>query len=112
MSTTWEEARKCPKCQLSGEPQGGPRPSLREGVKILNVFCKNEQCTWFGTSWLVQINEDGSIPDAAPTGAPRGEKQFGNDNLLSPHLTTGLVDKINREAAGMDKPGVKELGTS
>jgi len=110
MSATWEEARKCPKCNLSGEPRGGPKPSLRPGVKLINVFCTTETCRWFGTSWVVQINEDGSIPDAAPTGVARGEKQFGSENLLAPHLTTNLVDKVNREAAGMDEPGRKELG--
>jgi hypothetical protein len=74
------------------------------------VYCRTEGCNWEDTAWPVQINPDGSIPDAAPKGVARGEKQFGTENLLTAGVTTALVDKVNREAAGMDQPGAKELG--
>jgi hypothetical protein len=80
-------------------------------VKLINVFCTNVMCTWDQTSWVVQINEDGSIPDAAPAGQPRGEKQFGSELYLPSSTTNKWVDDANVRAAGMDNPGVKELGS-
>jgi hypothetical protein len=113
MSATWEEARRCSRCHESGESRGGKRPTLRAGVFVVLVYCRTESCSWFDTAWPVQINEDGSIPDAAPAGTARGEKQFGTEQQLHlpPGTTNAWVDAANKSAAGMDRPGVKELGT-
>lgn len=110
MAATWEEASRCPRCDQAGEA-GVAQQSRKPGVKVIPVFCRNEHCRWFDTSWLVQINPDGSIPDAAPTGTARGEKQFGSENLLTAGVTDQLIERVNREAAGMDQPGKKELGS-
>jgi hypothetical protein len=110
VSATWEEARHCPKCGEAGEARGGARATAKPGVKAQTVYCLNERCSWFSTGWVVQINPDGSIPDAAPTGIARGEKLYGEENLLTSGVTDAMVEKINREATGMDTPGRRELG--
>jgi len=75
------------------------------------VWCRTEGCPWEDTAWPVQINEDGSIPDAAADGVARGPKQFGNDNQLSAFASQVEVDNANRQAAGLDKPATNlELG--
>lgn len=87
-------------------------PSARPGTNVVNVFCRNPLCTWCDTSWVVQINPDGSIPDAAPAGVARGDKQYEvpRGHLLQAGVTDEIIEKVNREASGMSTPGAKELG--
>jgi hypothetical protein len=69
---TWEEARLCPKCGNAGQ-ETGTMPTRKRGVKVVNLTCKNPLCRWCDTGWIVQINADGSIPDAM---SALGPKQF------------------------------------
>jgi len=66
MSTTWEVANRCPECQSPGKESSYIQQPA--GIKILQLVCGNKQCTErnFGVPvvWLVQVNPDGSIPDA------------------------------------------------
>jgi len=58
--TTFEEARRCPRCELPGKEVGtvkGPR-----GSSIRTIMCENNRCSWNATTWVVQVNADGSIP--------------------------------------------------
>lgn len=78
---TWEEARRCPRCGLSGElslneTRNVTKHSGRDvtaGAVIRTIYCRNSRCRWFNTSWTVQVNPDGTIPDPE---ARRGPKQF------------------------------------
>jgi hypothetical protein len=72
-----EEAKHCPKCQLTGEATGrtrsaGHRPGVTRGALLHEYACRNSRCTWYNTFWFIQINPDGTIP--APE--ERREKQF------------------------------------
>lgn len=62
MATTFEEAKKCPRCGLPGDDTSQV-PAARQAV-VHVIFCRNSACRWFNTSWLVQVNKDGSIPTA------------------------------------------------
>jgi hypothetical protein len=75
MSTTLEEASKCPRCDNFGDV-GPRRPTAKPGYDCIVITCKTELCPWYDTGWIVQINPDGTIPDAAPPGTVRGAKQF------------------------------------
>jgi len=58
--TTLEEARSCPRCKYYGElvaTNPGPRRS-----KVYTYKCLTEVCPWYNTTWIVQVNEDGTIP--------------------------------------------------
>lgn len=73
----WEEAKACPKCGLTGEQSRSttairPQAGVTRGARLVKFTCKNRRCKWYDTSWEVQINPDGTIPDP---NAPR-EKQF------------------------------------
>jgi hypothetical protein len=68
-TTTFESAKICPRCNKPGEDMKqmpGPR-----GATIHVVYCRTEGCRWEGTSWIIQVNRDGSIPIRKP-----GEKDF------------------------------------
>lgn len=96
---TLEEAKRCPKCDQPGQV-GAPKDTLRPGTRVVVVTCKTEGCRWEGTGWPVQINPDGSIPDAAPEGTVRGDKQFEIVNpLLADQRIAALENRI-REYGG------------
>jgi hypothetical protein len=69
---TWEEARVCPKCGNAGH-EDGRLPTKKPGVTAVKLTCENPLCKWYDTPWFVQINKDGSIPDAM---SALGPKQF------------------------------------
>lgn len=74
--TSFEEAKRCPKCELPGEDMGAtPKTSPNTGkpVKVHTIFCRNDVCKWFNTSWIVQVNDDGTIPEPY---SQLGRKQF------------------------------------
>lgn len=60
--TTFEEAKKCFKCGNPGEETSQTRAP--NGVKgILHfITCRTPFCPWEDTNWVVQVNDDGSIP--------------------------------------------------
>lgn len=64
---SFEEARHCPKCEMSGEETGNirpvqPGPGVTRGAMLHQFKCMNNRCKWYTTSWFVQINPDGTIP--------------------------------------------------
>jgi hypothetical protein len=67
---SYEEARKCPKCEEPGE-EGAVKPLDRRRGKLQQLWCRNPQCKWYNTSYTVQIRPDGSVPD--PDTRPRTE---------------------------------------
>jgi hypothetical protein len=97
MASTLEEASRCPKCKEPGDI-GARRPTAKPGFDVLGVTCQNEACKWFETGWLVQINPDGSIPEPAPEGTVRGDKQFTVEGLLKAGVTDEMVKKVNEYA--------------
>jgi hypothetical protein len=64
VDTTYEKARRCPKCDQPGKDIGskaGPH-----GSAIHTIMCMNEgRCSWSGTTYLVQVMSDGTV--AEPT---------------------------------------------
>lgn len=72
---TWDEAKVCPKCGLTGEvmlrekrpvpirdEKGNRIPGVTPGAVLHSIYCRNKRCRWYNTSWQVQVNPDGTIP--------------------------------------------------
>lgn len=57
---TFEEAKRCPRCDQPGE-EVQTKHLGRKG-KAHVIHCKNEKCRWFNTGWVVQTDPDGNIP--------------------------------------------------
>lgn len=58
--TLEEEARSCPRCDNFGQlvsTHAGPR-----GSTVRTYMCGTQGCKWYSTTWIVQVNSDGSIP--------------------------------------------------
>lgn len=65
-SITFEEARRCPKCDQPGQVQEKEERTIvandgkRATVRV--VRCMNKRCRWFDTDWIIQVNDDGTVP--------------------------------------------------
>ena len=59
--STYEEARRCPRCQQPGVEVGNR--SGPHGSRLHTIQCRTPRCRWFNTDYVVQVNSDGSIPD-------------------------------------------------
>lgn len=59
MDTTFEEARRCPRCEQPGLDilqRGGPHGSTMHTIR-----CTNDRCQWYNTNYLVQVLSDGTV---------------------------------------------------
>lgn len=105
--TTFEDAKKCPKCGQPGEDIGfKPGRSERGGaVKVHTIMCRTQLCPWFNTGYLVQVNEDGSIP-AAYSGTSGGLKKFPK---ISQETASKIEDNILRQLQAETQTGGGEI---
>lgn len=79
MSTaSWEEASRCYKCGEPGHEIGKTSHPSRRGSVIHTLRCDNERCRDYDEqllslrwSWIIQVDEDGTIPVREP-----GVKEF------------------------------------
>lgn len=104
--TTFEEAKKCPKCGQPGEDMGSRKvqsPNSGKMVEIHSIYCRTQLCTWFDTMWIVQVNEDGTVPQAY---SQLGRKQYPK---LSPEMESKVNDSIRAQLAAETKPGGSEI---
>ncbi len=76
--TTFERAKRCPKCGTPGEDRKTLTPGRELGVErgttVHGIVCTNALCSWFETSWMVQVRADGSVP--AANSSPAREKAY------------------------------------
>lgn len=87
-----EEASRCPKCANPGR-EVRAIPSREKGV-IHVYLCENSLCMWSGTTWIVQVLPDGTIPDRK-----RGSKEF-------PKLPEGLAAVSEAEFEALQREGL------
>lgn len=87
MSTTFEEAKVCPKCNKPGKDTA-TKSTAKRGVFVHIIQCETVLCPWYETTWLVQVNEDGSVPREYEQ---LGEKQYP---LLSQESETAVEEAI------------------
>lgn len=59
MDTTFEEARRCPKCEKPGKEVGSRVGPF--GSTIHTIMCANSRCEWSNTTYLVQVKSDGKV---------------------------------------------------
>ena len=102
-ATTFEDAKHCPKCDMPGEDVSSQpgRDSKNRQVLLHMIFCRNDACPWFNTSWVVQVNSDGSIPQPY---SQIGEKKYP---LVSPETATRIEESIQRQLAAETQPGAE-----
>jgi len=59
--STYEEAKRCPRCKEPGVDIGSVRGP--HGSRIHAIQCRTPRCKWFQTNYSVQVNSDGTIPE-------------------------------------------------
>lgn len=61
---TFDERRTCRKC---GTPAIAAIAQVHpDKGKTYIAKCENENCQWYGITWLFDVNPDGSIPEPKP----------------------------------------------
>jgi hypothetical protein len=103
MSTTFEEAKECPKCGKPGDDRRQTRSRNARGayVTLHHIYCVSELCPWYNTMYIVQVNEDGSIPEAY-SGVLRGGKAYPT---ISQESASRIEENILRQLEAETKPG-------
>lgn len=109
--STYEAAKRCPKCQEPGklvQEKLVQSPDARPGTKIHVINCETESCVWYGTSYFVQVNPDGSVPP------PRKnqDKLFPMDAYRTPTDDDARLvrETLRGHNEQMTKPGGGETG--
>jgi len=83
---TWEEAKRCPRCDQVGEHVERETRAVKsgsKGAKLHKFYCRNPRCRWNNTPWEVQVNADGTIPDPE---APRQRQMPKPDMALAAQM--------------------------
>jgi hypothetical protein len=107
--TTFEEAKKCPKCGLPGE-DSSTQPVVSRDLKMgraaaHTIYCRNDKCSWLNTAWIVQVNPDGTVPVADYSKTQ--PKQFPMPVI--DEVERRVVDAVERQLAQETKSGGGEI---
>jgi hypothetical protein len=103
VSTSFEEALRCPRCELRDDhvkEEDKVSKSIR-GATILTVYCRNPRCRWYNTSWTIQKNADGTIPPPLL----RREKRFPELPSSGGKVIQALEEQVRLE----QEPGGGEV---
>jgi hypothetical protein len=97
--TTYDEARRCPKCKEPGKKEKEVRGP--GGVVSHTIYCRNLRCAWNGlVCRVIDVRPDGSIPE--PTFR---EKRFP----VVPDRTAAVQAAIDRQVTGELSSGGAEI---
>lgn len=93
-----DDALHCPKCKQPGNPVASHNSTGAKGqpVVVHSVKCENERCRWYDTTWIVQVNPDGTVPERKA-----GEKEF--PALLPGH--SAMAQRMIEDLKGQDLRG-------
>lgn len=102
--TTFEEAKRCPKCNTPGEDTGILDAVKASHATVHVIQCVNRQCKWYATSYLVQVNEDGSVPPPR-----KNQPKAYPMPKLSQQQIERIENTIQRQLEQETKPGGGEV---
>lgn len=103
----FEQASRCPKCDQPGEDRRVMKSPTKRGAQIHYIYCQTKLCRWYNTCWMVQVNEDGSIP---PPTDHSGEKKVYEGFEGHDERAAELIEMLKRNAQQEMKPGGAEIG--
>jgi hypothetical protein len=105
VDTTYDEARRCPKCQEKGELardepfrsfDGGNR-NVTKGARLHTIVCKNDRCRWCDqVCRVIQVNPDGTIPPPIT----KRERQFPDIPDFGARISDQLKRQLEVELGG------------
>jgi hypothetical protein len=107
---TFDEANHCPKCNEPGEV-GSKRPSAKPGVSAIVCTCRNKRCKWFNTGWVIQINPNGTVPEARDRSqSDREPRQYERVNSVLFNQRSRAMQEIASQAARQTGQGGEAHG--
>jgi hypothetical protein len=103
VQSTYEEATRCPRCALPGDVTG-KAPAAKRGYQVHTVYCRNKDCSWFDSMWIVQVNPDGSVPQPN-TAKPREADKLYPSLQAPPEEEQRILAALERQVSVEVKPG-------
>lgn len=93
----YETAKRCRKCDAPGLKVSSSRQRReRRGMCTMEVYkCENVRCKWYDVTWLVQLNDDGTIPERKKSNNPK-DKEFPNAPRMI-QMGQGYMDLLKAE---------------
>jgi hypothetical protein len=98
-TTTFEEAKHCPKCGNVGEERSAVKLGSDHGV-MHYLYCASQLCPWFDTPWMVQTLDDGSVPVREPDRSPQDFQPISAD--MKAMGRRYMEDILRRDLRGTD----------
>jgi len=89
MTTSFESASSCPKCSNAGKEISAQKSS--RGSTVYVFACVTEVCRWYNTTWIVQINSDGSIPERRP-----GDREFPKRPEMNEQRGRDIINQLRQ----------------
>jgi hypothetical protein len=91
---------------MPGEVVSKNPSTEKRGVVIHMIYCRTEGCRWQDTSWIVQVNADGSIPPPIDHSKRPDTKNY--PKLRGPDSEEERVlNAIQRQIDAETKPGAE-----
>jgi hypothetical protein len=107
---TYEEAIKCPACEMTGIKVNEQALPARPGAKLHVYSCVTEGCRNNGLNYFIQVNPDGSIP---PPQIHRADSKLypkekaGRTSTEQEQREKAFIDRMQREVEMTMKPGTE-----
>jgi hypothetical protein len=100
---SYEDAQQCPMCKVPGEVTN--KTSARQftlevpkGSQYHTIFCRNDRCKWYDSSWVVLVYPDGTIPDPRPRSSePRRPKQFEVSKAMQAQMDARFQEMLAQQ---------------
>lgn len=98
---TYEDAKRCPKCSDVGLICSIHRSTGARGQRcnVETYQCMNDRCARKGDRWIVQINDDGTIPVRDESNQ---RKQYEPLDIFKLSAGARLLEQVQREEEGRD----------
>jgi len=101
VSTSWDEASRCPR---DGQYQGKvvKRAPQREGGQLITLECPETNCEYHTSGWIVQTRADGSIPDKID---PRTRERRFAPTPMAHARRRAVLDALEEQVASEQRAG-------
>lgn len=101
MNTTFEIAKKCPKCHEPGE-EISVQPAPGGNGQVHVFVCRNDRCKAVDERWLVQTRPDGTVPNPERNAGNKIYNPLSNDAIAAgQRMVEDAVQKDLRDSEGL-----------
>jgi hypothetical protein len=102
VSTTWDEASKCPEDESTGKVVS--RKQQGRAGQLVTLECQLTRCQYHDMGWVILVRPDGTIPDKVE---PSQREKTDFDAVLYRQRRARYIEALERQASEETKPGAE-----